>query len=569
MTLRPACAFLAALALAACAETSPFLANAPAPAAAPQPGARCLSVVAWNDLHGQLGADDPVIDTGRVPAGGVVALADQVSAVRATGDAVVVVTAGDEFTGPLASTMAEGAPVIEAYKILGVDAAALGNHDFDFGPVGYDKVTAPPGVGDEAGPNGPRGALLARMAEAPYPFLAANLQKKGGAPTGWPKHKAWTMVERGGFKVGVVGYSTEDTPATTLKPNVADLDFTTNAAARVAQAIREARAQGAAPVVLVAHASIEGDLPASLGDTAPHPGELARLTAGLGADKPDVIVAGHRHAWMLGRVSGVPIVSSDQHGVGLARIRFCAADGGAPKLENIERRTAMAVTPPVSELGAKVAAAMAPWEQRVKAVAETKVGTLPRICEPKGPNGTVFADQVARATVENIAAAAAPPPGVPVVGLTNIGALRAPIGPGPIDFHDLFTVLPFENTVAACGTTRAGLVRFVENALKKDATRERFPFGVSGAHIKVKRAADRTLSLVGIEIDGQPRDAKDDAPVWLAISDFMLEGGDDLLQGVACKPGVASQSRIRDAWRKVIEREKTCDGASRNVIVEP
>ncbi len=52
---------------------------------------------------------------------------------------MVLLDAGDEFTGPLPSTMAEGAPVVEAYKILGVDAAAIGNHDFDFGPVGYDK----------------------------------------------------------------------------------------------------------------------------------------------------------------------------------------------------------------------------------------------------------------------------------------------------------------------------------------------------------------------------------------------------------------------------------------------
>jgi 5'-nucleotidase len=523
--------------------------------------------VAWNDLHGQLGPTLPIVDTGRVPAGGVVALADQLAGIRATGDSVVVLDAGDQFTGPLASTMAEGAPVVEAYKLIGVDAAAIGNHDFDFGPAGYEKVTAPPGVGDEAGPNGPRGALLARMSEATYPFLSANVQKKGGAPVGWPKLQASTIIDRDGYKVGVVGYTTQDVPSTTLKQNVIDLDFVTNAAPRVAAAIRELRAKGAAPIVLLAHASIEGDLPAALGDDHAHTGELAKLTAELGADKPDVIVGGHRHAWMLGRVSGVPIVSSDWHGVGLARIRYCPA-GGAPKLEGIERRTAMAVSPPLTELGAKVAAAMAPWEQKVKAIAEAPVGTLPRLCEPKLPGGSAFADQVARAQVENAATAAAPPAGVPVVGLTNIGSLRAPIGPGPINFQDVFAVLPFENTVAVCGTTRAGLVRFIENAVKKDEARERFPLGVSGVRVKVKRAADRSLSLVSVEIEGAPKGMKDDAPVWLAISDFMLSGGDDLLEGVSCKPAATSQTRIRDAWRKVIERDKTCDGGSKNVIVD-
>jgi 5'-nucleotidase len=561
---RSLAALLAVFALSSCAE-APLSPETP-PAPSPSAGPRCLSIAAWNDVHGQLGADNPTIDTGRLAAGGVVALADQLSALRATGDAVVVLDAGDDYTGPLASTMNEGAPVVEAYRLLGVDAAALGNHDFDFGPVGYDKVTAPPGVGDEAGPAGPRGALLARMSEATYPFLSANVQKKGGQATGWPGHKASTIVERSGFRVGVVGYTTEETPITTLRPNVLDLDFTTNAGARVAQAIRELRAQGADPVVLLSHASIEGELPVSLADTSPHQGEIARLVDALGPDKPDVIVAGHRHAWMLGRVRGVPIVSSDQHGVGLARIRFCKAPS-KPTLEGIERRVAVATSPPLSDLGVKVASAMAAWEQKVKPIADEPVGTLPRTCEPKAPDGTAFADQVARGAVENIAAAAAPPAGVPVVGLANIGSLRAPIGPGKITFADVFTVLPFENTVAACGTTRAGLVRLVENALKQDATRERFPLGVSGVRVEVKRAPDKTLSLVSLQIEGEPKDAKPDTPVWLALSDFILFGGDKLLEGVTCKPAATSQLRIREAWRKVIEREKSCDGPSRNVVV--
>ena len=523
--------------------------------------------MAWNDLHGQLGPDDPVVDTGRVPAGGVVALADQIAAVRATGDAVVVLDAGDLFTGPLASTTAEGAPVIEAYRLMGVDAAAIGNHEFDFGPVGYERITAPAGVTDDAGPDGPRGALLARMAEAPFPFLSANVHRQDGAPLGWGNQRASTRIRRDGFDVGVVGYTTRDTPTTTLAPNVAGLDFSTGAAQRVAAEIRELRAAGSAPVVLLAHAGIEGELPQALGDAAEHHGEMATLMAALGVDVPDVIVAGHRHAWMLGRVRGVPIVSSDQHGVGLARLRYCK-EQGAPRLVSVERRVAVAGTPPESELGVRVAAAMAGWEARVKPIAEAPVATLGKECAARGRDGSKLLDQVARATAARVADAAAPPAGVPVVGLVNTGALRAPLPAGVVRYGDLFTVLPFENTVSACGTTRKGLIRFIENALHKDSSRDRFPFGISGVRLKLRRGPDGGRPSWPWRSPATTPTPDADAPVWLALPDFILSGGDALLSGVTCATKATSQTRVREAWKALLAREGSCDGPSTNVSFE-
>jgi 5'-nucleotidase len=565
---------LSALALVACGEGPPHAASPSLPAPPPiaqiaQHSPRCLSIVAWNDLHGQLSPDQPLVDTGRLAAGGVAALGDQIAAVRATGDAVVVLDAGDLFTGPLASTLAEGAPVIEAYRLLGVDAAAIGNHEFDFGPAGYDESTARPGLGDEAGAAGPRGALLERMAGATFPFLSANLHRRGGAPTGWPNHHASTRIRRDGFDVGVVGYTTRDTPTTTLPPNVADLDFSTGAAARVASAVRELRAAGSAPVVLLAHASLEGELPQTLDDHEGHAGELGSLLAELGADVPDLVVAGHRHAWMIGKVRGVPIVSSDQHGVGLSRARYCRGEGErALRLVEIERRVAVATTPPRSALGLQVDAAMAPWKAKVKPMAEAPVATLARECAPRALNGAAMGDQVARATAEHVADAAAPPAGVPVVGLVNTGALRAPLPAGVARYGDLFAVFPFENTVAACGTTRRGLVRFIENAIQKPAARERFPFGIAGAKLTLQRGADGRLSLVDVTLEGEKKAAADDAPVWLALPDFVLFGGDGLLSGVSCSPAIASQTRVREAWRARMARENGgCDGPSPNVTV--
>jgi 2',3'-cyclic-nucleotide 2'-phosphodiesterase (5'-nucleotidase family) len=303
-------------------------------------------------------------------------------------------------------------------------------------------------------------------------------------------------------------------------------------------------------------------------DDAPHHGEIPSLLARLGPDKPDLVIAGHRHAWMVGRVEGVPIVSSDQHGVGFTQVRFCATSSGRLALRETKRHTAFWSGSPRTELGFKVAAAIAPWEARVRPIADAVVASIPRECAPKSLNGVALADQVARATAETIASAATPPAGTPVVGFVNSGALRAPLPAGTVRFGELFTVFPFENSVAACGTNGAGLRRFIDNAIRKDASKERFPLGISGAKLVLRRDRDASLSLLSITLDGQKAPVEDATPVWLALSDFVLYGGDGLLDGVACAPKVASQTRVRDAWKAILERERACDGPSRNVSIE-
>ena len=101
---------------------------------------------------------------------------------------------------------------------------------------------------------------------------------------------------------------------------------------------------------------------------------------------------------------GVPIVSSDQHGVGLSRSRFCREGSGAPKLASIERRVAVASSPPVSELGKKVAAAMAPWQDKVKA--EQDYAVAKEKCETLGSDAQKACKDQAEASYESAKAQA-------------------------------------------------------------------------------------------------------------------------------------------------------------------
>ena len=165
-------------------------------------------------------------------------------------------------------------------------------------------------------------------------------------------------------------------------------------------------------------------------------------------------------------------------------------------------------------------------------------------------------------------AAGTVPPGVPVVGFVHTGALRAALPAGPLRYGDLFTSFPFENVISVCGTTRAGLARLVANSTKDSSARDRLPFGITGARVKMHRLTTGELEVLSVDL-GQSGKSKDDAPVWIALPDFLLSGGDAMLSGVTCKPAATSSVRVRDAWRAVIVREKgSCEGAAKNVVID-
>ncbi len=215
--------------------------TAPAPSVKQPPPAegrpRRLVIVGINDVHGALLASPAPRSLAAWtadPVGGAEWLAGWMDAIRRDakerGGEVLLIDAGDEFQGTLISNQFQGRSVVDAFNALGVAAAAVGNHEFDFGlPV-----------------------LLERMKQARYPMLAANVFNKGTRERpGWAVPSA--LLDVGGLKVGVIGLATVDTPTVTNPLNVADLDFVPGGpvAAQEADALR---ARGATVVIVTAHA---------------------------------------------------------------------------------------------------------------------------------------------------------------------------------------------------------------------------------------------------------------------------------------------------------------------------
>jgi 5'-nucleotidase len=264
-----------------------------------------LSVVGTNDLHGA------VLETDG--QGGLALLDGYLRNLRAArardGGAVILLDAGDLFQGTLESNLNEGAVVVAAYNAMHYDAAAIGNHEFDFGPVG--PATSPQSPADD-----PIGALKARAHEAKFPFLAANIiDKNTSRPVSWENVRPSTMLTAGGIRIGVVGLTTMETLTSTLTLNTHALDVIPLAAALEAEATR-LRDQGATIMIASAHAGgrcTKFDNPADLSSCVAD-AEIFDVARALPPGLIDVIVAGHRHEGIAHEVAGVPVISSYSSG---------------------------------------------------------------------------------------------------------------------------------------------------------------------------------------------------------------------------------------------------------------
>jgi 5'-nucleotidase len=495
-----------------------------------------LSVVGTNDVHGGILERD-----GR---GGLALFGGYVGNLRAArardGGAVLLIDAGDMFQGTLESNLNEGAVVVSAYNALGYSAAAIGNHEFDFGPVGPRSTPATP-------EEDPRGALKARALEAHFPFLAANLiDTATGRMVEWPNVRPSVTVEMLGVKVGIVGLLTAETFSTTIASNTHGLRIAPLVPTLEAEA-RRLRAAGASVVIVTAHAGGRCrtlDSPTDL-SSCDQNAEIFTLARSLSSGLVDAIVAGHTHAGVAQDVSGVPIVESFSTGLSFGRIDL-AIDRTSGRVtghqifrpqnlcgrEDPRLHRCDPAAPPAMYEGAAVvpdAAIARVLGPAVEAVRELKARPLGVVLDTpirrsgviESPLGNLFAD-VYRESV----------PGADIAINNTDGGLRADLPAGPLTYGSLFEVMPFDNKLVALHLTGAELRRLIRAQIDR-GTRV---FGLSGARVETHCAGATTVVAMrrpsGAEI-------RDDERLVVVTTDFLAMAGDGVLTPVIPAKGFA------------------------------
>jgi 5'-nucleotidase len=523
--------------------------------------------VGTNDFHGWLMPHDAPLPGGLVVRqGGAAVFAGYLARLRADNPGgVLLLDAGDLFQGTLASNLTEGAAVIDVYNHLGYAAAALGNHEFDYGPVGPRAV---PGPGED-----PFGALTARIRQARFPLLTVNVREAAsGQRPAWLGNDGTLLVTLQGVKVGVVGLTTPTTPRISNPALVSTLRFDDMVPATL-EAVKGLRAQGAEVVVGIAHAGGKcADLsnPRDTSSCDRADGEIYGLVEALPPGTLDAVFAGHTHQAMGHFFGNVPVLSTSGLGRSFgvvelfvdpvthevlpertrlqAAIPVCAqvdATSGSCDPRKLKDAGASVRLVPATFLGAPVvpdpavealvtpALARVEEEQR-RPLGITVTSPLGRDYEGESALGNVLADGLREMEKADVA-------------LLNSGGLRANLRAGAITYGDLYEVLPFDNTVAIVTVTGEELRRLLVAAYGTGSG----VFQQSGLKVKLARCAGperlRDVTLA----NGKPLDSKRQYRV--VLPDFLARGAAGLGAVLSQLPaeridlGVGRELILRDA----------------------
>lgn len=485
-----------------------------------------LPLVAFSDWHGQL---EPVATASRGAVGGAAAWSAYLAAERARDPSVLVLSAGDLVgASPPLSAQFGDRPAIEAANRLGLDAEALGNHDFDGGL-----------------------ARLGELAElAAFPFLAANL-------AGTDEHLACPALQDGacvrpyatfwvhGLKVAVVGIATPDTAGLVRPGTLGSLTITEPVAAALA-ARDAAAADGARVFVALTHLDVRST------DAAGNPTgplvDFARAAEGF-----DLVLGGHSHRDCVRRVDGRLLVQTRDAGVDFARIelRYDFAT------HRVASTWADLVPTPVS--GVAPDAAVAAWLETLRAELGAVFDERLAVAEAELGGGSTGAGRFEHPIGNLVADALRWHTGVQVA-FTNRGGIRgalpssyAPVDrtlrrPGagyaagpPFDLvvGDVRTLLPFGNAVVTRTVTGAQLWAICEHSLETLPAGNSWFAQISGFRFTFSAARPAGRRVVSLTLDDGTPVPPDDTRLTLATCDFVDQGGDGyaMLVGGDSTPG--------------------------------
>ena len=486
-----------------------------------------VKVLAINDFHGNLKPPlggirikDPAdaSKTVNVAAGGAEHLASAVAQMRQKSPNHIFVAAGDLIgASPLLSALFRDEPTIQSLSLMGLEASAVGNHEFDRGSAELLRMQRG-GCHPVDGCKGPQ-----PFAGARFQYLAASTID---ARTGRTLLPAYHVKHFEGIPVAFIGLTLKDTPTIVVPSGVAGLTFR-DEAQTVNELVPRLRAQGIEAIVLLIH---EGGLPSGDYNECPGiSGPIVDIVHKL--DKAvDLVVSGHTHRAYNCRIDGRLVTSADKYGTIVTEIDLVldprSGDVVSAIADNvIVRNDRFAKDAAQTQLIATYEQLSAPLAKRVVA---RLTGALTRDENPAGETriGQVVADA-------QLAATRAAADGGAQLALMNPGGLRAALSPAPdaqgqaeVRYEDLFAVQPFYNNLVTLTLSGAQLLQVLEQQWLNQPRARILQVSRSFAYTwDAARPVGQRIVPGSVLLDGQPLDAN--ANYRVTVNSFLAAGGDN------------------------------------------
>ena len=507
---------------------------------------RSLILLSTSDLQGQLepliSRQDPGDGNATTETGGFARMASVIRSIKAEnrGEVLTVVT-GDDLMNKYFINF-HGVPICEAMTTMGVDAATLGNHEFDLGPA----------------------VLAEGLAACRFPIVESNLRAKAGSPLA-NRFVPSLVVVRNGLKIGLFGLMTPELPY--ISKAGPDIEASPDLAAAARAAIKQLKEEDKVDlVVALTHIGLEEDK------------KLAAQVEGI-----DVICSSHSHDMLhknqevvVRHPSGryTVIVQTGTRGEYLGQLKLEVDDGriSSYSWDPIRIGTDIAAN-------AEVAALIASYRSKLPPKTIITTAAVPFDCRSEtlraqeAPVGNLVAD-ILRAYFKVD------------VALQNGGAIRGDriVPAGPLSSEDVDTMFPFDNSVVIAKVPG----KVLKDVLEYGVARLPDKFGgfpqVSGLRMAVdpggapmKLVFDSSNQPTGIDQsgaritkvevlakDGSYQPLNPDQEYTVAINSFMAGGGDGYIMfkqsGALTFTYVSLKSVIESALKGVPQISAASEG---------
>jgi 5'-nucleotidase/UDP-sugar diphosphatase len=429
--------------------------------------------------------------------------------VTANGGHTLLLSGGDINTGVPESDLQDAVPDFKGMNLLGFDAMAVGNHEFDK----------------------PLSVLAMQRKLANFPMLAANIYENGQR-----MFAPYTVFNIDGLRIGVMGLTTEDTAKMVLPETVKNIEFR-NAAAEAARVLPELR-QKADVVIAATHMGHYEN--GKHGTQSPGDVELARAVKGI-----DLVVGGHTQnpacmkaenvldrAYVPGapcqpdRQNGTWIVQAHEWGKYVGRADFEYRNGDFKLIQyalipiNLKKpvkaadgkTTLVHYTAPIAH-DPDMLALLTPYQDYGQKQLNVGIGSTDARLE--GDRTVVRNQPAGMAVLIGMAAMEKTRADFAVV---NAGGVRDSIGAGPITYKDVLKVQPFSNTLCTVELRGREVLDYLHAAAKMSPGSGAFA-QFAGVQLEIAQGQAYNVRIQGAALDLNKT-------YRMVINNFQASGGD-------------------------------------------